>query len=519
MIMQEQDNNTFTKEKTDVEKYLARIIQRYFETENNYSKASIESIIVESLTRFKRFCKDKGKGYLFSLNQKTGRVCINIGFFSGELAFDKNSAFNKDFGIDADTVCSGDDPRLSDERLPLVHSHELTEIHGLESILEQLEVPEYMHSHKNKSTLDALEYTGTTPEIDLFVIEQTKKQLPMYQTNVSKITAGMTTFQKQQLDNLNSSMHALKTYVDNIAINLVFGYQWVQDMKKSINSSSQLMQKYAEKKFLKMVWKDDYQKAESNAVSVYSLANNGSFNVHMTVDGIKNITHNGLPYVVYNVVSDSATIQPITADCLANMYFQYEDDNGDTIQSPLPFTFQDEVGGSIVIQCNIEGDTVTYRTLALTRLSGQGAYSKDYKNGESFILRTKNNKLNFYNSINYAEDNGYSFIEYNPSDVAQNELIKVIAGSDSLHIGAFFDEDVGLYIGMNGNPCKFTSTKNNEQGVVYYEDGELYDAMNTRTHDQLYEIQIPKLEDLYKNPRIYYEVFKKGGVLNENNAG
>ena len=39
-----------------------------------------------------------------------------------EDAFDKGTAFNKDFGTDADTVCEGDDERLSDARTPAAHA-------------------------------------------------------------------------------------------------------------------------------------------------------------------------------------------------------------------------------------------------------------------------------------------------------------------------------------------------------------------------------------------------------------
>ena len=96
MNLQEHDNNRFTKERDNIEKYLLRIMQRYFDVENNYTQESIEAIIVESLTRFKREIL-KEKGYLFSLNQMTGNISLTIQDFGGEYKFDKNTAFNKDF--------------------------------------------------------------------------------------------------------------------------------------------------------------------------------------------------------------------------------------------------------------------------------------------------------------------------------------------------------------------------------------------------------------------------------------
>ena len=40
-----------------------------------------------------------------------------------EPAFEKNTAFNKNFGDEENTVCEGDDTRLSDARTPLSHTH------------------------------------------------------------------------------------------------------------------------------------------------------------------------------------------------------------------------------------------------------------------------------------------------------------------------------------------------------------------------------------------------------------
>ena len=48
-----------------------------------------------------------------------------------EPKFDKNTGFNKDFGNTAGTVTEGNDPRLSDARTPLPHSHPHTEVTGL----------------------------------------------------------------------------------------------------------------------------------------------------------------------------------------------------------------------------------------------------------------------------------------------------------------------------------------------------------------------------------------------------
>lgn len=49
-----------------------------------------------------------------------------------EPVFTKNTAFNKDFGSAVGTVCEGNDSRLSNDRNPLAHTHELADIANLD---------------------------------------------------------------------------------------------------------------------------------------------------------------------------------------------------------------------------------------------------------------------------------------------------------------------------------------------------------------------------------------------------
>lgn len=48
---------------------------------------------------------------------------VNDELAKKEPSFTKNNAFNKNFGSTADTVCRGNDARLSDARTPTSHSH------------------------------------------------------------------------------------------------------------------------------------------------------------------------------------------------------------------------------------------------------------------------------------------------------------------------------------------------------------------------------------------------------------
>lgn len=58
----------------------------------------------------------------------------------------KNSAFNKNFGTGADTVCGGNDARLSDPRTPTAHTHAISATTGLQIALDGKSSTTHNHS-------------------------------------------------------------------------------------------------------------------------------------------------------------------------------------------------------------------------------------------------------------------------------------------------------------------------------------------------------------------------------------
>ena len=52
-----------------------------------------------------------------------------------EYMFSKNTAFNKNFGTTSETVCQGNDSRLSDARIPTAHTHVISDVSGLQTAL------------------------------------------------------------------------------------------------------------------------------------------------------------------------------------------------------------------------------------------------------------------------------------------------------------------------------------------------------------------------------------------------
>ena len=58
-----------------------------------------------------------------------------------EPAFTKNSAFNKNFGTAKETVCEGNDSRLTDTRTPKAHTHKKSEISDFPASMPASDVP------------------------------------------------------------------------------------------------------------------------------------------------------------------------------------------------------------------------------------------------------------------------------------------------------------------------------------------------------------------------------------------
>lgn len=231
MNIKEYEDNRYTKQKTEIEKYLLRIIQRYFDIENNDSNSSIEAIIVESITRLKRILITE-KGFIFSLNQKTGHITLTIGDFGGEESFEKNTAFNKDFGIEADTICEGNDPRLSDAREPLQHTHIIADINGLQEELDKIGIPEGLHLHRNKNVLDLIRYTGASTQIDLILIERLVVAIDEYYKNLEYYKRELKATHKKDIEDLSVYISSIERELQMIKDFIETAIAWLPDAKK-----------------------------------------------------------------------------------------------------------------------------------------------------------------------------------------------------------------------------------------------------------------------------------------------
>lgn len=269
MSLKEHEDNQYTKEKDEVEKYLLRIIQRYFDIENNYTKESIEAIIVESLTRLKQIVI-KEKGFLFSLNQKTGHLVLSIKDFGGEFAFDKNTAYNKDFGDKSDTICEGNDIRLDDRREPLDHVHEIADVKELAKLLKEYTgMPQQNHRHQNQKVLDMLTYSGTQVQIDLIVLDFLADALKDYIKVLTYHKDEIKTIHENSMTKLNDYYKMLQEELKNIKDILQSSALWLEKAKEYADNEIKQFKTDTQKTLLKYL--TDTQMQQLTAILKKSL--------------------------------------------------------------------------------------------------------------------------------------------------------------------------------------------------------------------------------------------------------
>ena len=102
-----------------------------FEIANRVSTNSIKessTVVVNGLTEH----KDSNNSSAHQIGNIVG-LWYQLGI--KEPAFVKSTAFNKNFGAVAGTVCEGNDSRLSDSREPRVHVHTIENVTGLQTAL------------------------------------------------------------------------------------------------------------------------------------------------------------------------------------------------------------------------------------------------------------------------------------------------------------------------------------------------------------------------------------------------
>ena len=257
MALKEHENNIITKEDNDpITLYLKNIIQRYFQIENEISQESKEAIIIQAYTRLKEILNAYSNKYIICVNERSGNIDLFIRDFGGEEAFDKNTAFNKDFcdvttesatlwnddvedyfnygEEQEDHLVAGDDDRLSDARIPLAHIHTIDEVKGLRERLEEYNlINGGFHLHTNQNVLNMLIYTGSRVSIDLILIEdlvaRVEKSVERFKETDEYFTSLAQRYINQLQDIFTPIYNKLQYIDENIDL-------WISDFVRDANT-------------------------------------------------------------------------------------------------------------------------------------------------------------------------------------------------------------------------------------------------------------------------------------------
>lgn len=125
MKINQNKEQLYVKSLNEIESAVLSVVKKFFEKNPEELYGSIDNIIVEVLRRIKmELINGTIVPSVSSVNGKKGEVTLTYDDVKAEPVINKLTAFNKNFGNEVDTVCEGNDPRLSDKRQPLGHEHE-----------------------------------------------------------------------------------------------------------------------------------------------------------------------------------------------------------------------------------------------------------------------------------------------------------------------------------------------------------------------------------------------------------
>lgn len=350
MRMEELSDGRYIKNPDTVERYLLNLVQDYFNSSNIASPQSKEYIIQKAVERMKEEITFDNIGVLSITlpngDTKTGSVSISLEDLNGEpLIYPKLSAFNVNFGTEAKTACEGNDPRLSDARKPLEHTHEIDEVIGLKGALSSLtgkidRVDGLVHSHLNKNVLDVLVYTGNKDSIDLIALETLEHKVT---TDIDAITQGLLEYSKEtntKINEINNKYSETETYLENLQQNntnandeyLSLAKQYTDDSINDLNT-------FINTELNQLTTKELINNALSSATNSFALAGTMTFNLSDILDfTLTSKQLNAIINVNAEIITKLTNIGQTLQDCQITPILQYaEASTGNTVYGTLPF--------------------------------------------------------------------------------------------------------------------------------------------------------------------------------------
>ena len=352
MRMEELENNRYIKSTDSVEKYLLNIIQEYFKSSKDAVEGSKEYIIKEAVDRLKSEMDYNSLGVLSITlpngEVRKGDVTLTLEDLNGEPKIDpKHSAFNVDFGNQEGTACEGNDPRLSDKRVPLAHTHEIKDVKDLEGILSTLKnkldrSDALSHTHNNKDVLDKLTYSGTKDVIDLTILDTLQDDIDKETDKIHNDLKKYINETNERIDEITNSnvdiskeIQRLKTYVDDQ--NTEYLKQSKSYTNEKINDSINEINENLEKNYVK---KTDLSKLIDIAKNCYTYVGTQKWDLSSVINTagtyIRTISLPLSEDILNELQKRAIDIMSNTNDLIMEFSLTYTKD-GKTVTTPLPF--------------------------------------------------------------------------------------------------------------------------------------------------------------------------------------
>lgn len=359
MRMEELSEARYLKRADSVEAYLLGLIQDYFSKVGTAPEGSIEHIIERCVSRMNEDLEYDGVGVTGVMlpddtEPRVGTVNISLEELHGEPKIEtKHTAFNVDFGDMMNTACEGNDPRLSDPREPLPHSHSMNDIQGLNGKLSTIDgkvnrALSMAHEHPNMSALNKIIYTGNKPQVDLANLEQGEER---FRTEIDNTQITLNTYndsdelRKQELEDamdvLTGSAGSVQNFIEQSNANSLAQAKQYTDEKitEADNLVKAQLAPYAKSDFVML-------KLNTLLTNTYTIVGNMIINVteQLNFDS----EHEYKELTLTSNISDELTRRGITiSDCIVNSMLSYVDDNNNMVNRQLPYIYTGKAGEPI----------------------------------------------------------------------------------------------------------------------------------------------------------------------------
>ena len=353
MRMEELSDSRYIKTTDTVEKYLLNLVEQYFTNHNVASVTSREYIIKKAIERMKEELSYDDIGVLSitlpSGERRTGAITITLEDLHGEpLITPKLSAFNVPFGDEQNTACEGNDPRLSDERMPVAHNHTIENIIGLEGKLSTIfgkmeRINGLSHEHSNKGILDMLVYTGDKSIIDLTLIDTLEDKVNLIVQQIRTEIADYKNTIDAKIAGVNAEIVVVKSQINDLRdFILQKNQEYLTLANQYTDTEISEQNAYIQQIIGTLMTRDKIQDIIDMAKDTYTLAGTMRFSIASAIDvggSLKEYTSE--KDISSNILSELTARNTSLSNCQIEALIEYQS-GGQTVFAPLPYiTFKD----------------------------------------------------------------------------------------------------------------------------------------------------------------------------------